>query len=677
MLDSRVVVRLARAFGPGVAALLVVGACASSREGLEPRYVAVHNALAAMGLAQVGPLQRGSLGQGREARVKVELAAECTTVIALGGAGIVDLDAELRDPDDKPVGHDITHDPEAVVRACVERPGTYTLVVKVAQGAGEFVTAAWTGGGAAVGTPRGVEATAAALGRGTCDSPIALGAGTVSGTTTRGVNENEGSCASSSSRELVYKLDVATRQRVTIEVDPRFDAVLYVRREDCTEGDAEVACNDDSGQQRASRVDEVLDPGAYYVFVDGYASESGGFQMSVALADVPSLAEICQRARPILPGTPVQGTMSGSFDHARASCGNGAKGPDAVYKLDIAQRSRVRLVEASGDFGPVLHVRRQCADEASEMMCSNTGMADDEAAVTGVFDPMPLMVFADGADRDASGGFSLLAELAPEQGVAGTQGDACADAFTLSPRSDRSVGGDTFFARDDFAGKCGGAGAADVVYRVDVPRRSRIGARFTHQEGQHLFVLTRTCGDRTSELACGSSLDEIVSPGTYFLVVDGATAVSTGRFTFDWRVREIAAQENACRAAPLLVEGQTVAGTTTGAGDKFMTSCGGREEAQTSPDRLFRLVLAKRTHVRLSLATPAWDGVLAVRKSCLDPPGSSSVRAAEAACNNNAEDVHHARVDATLDPGTYLVQVDGHGGANEGAFKLEYKVIRP
>ena len=38
-------------------------ACASTRDGgaLEPRFVAIHNALTAMGLAQVGAIQQGSL----------------------------------------------------------------------------------------------------------------------------------------------------------------------------------------------------------------------------------------------------------------------------------------------------------------------------------------------------------------------------------------------------------------------------------------------------------------------------------------------------------------------------------------------------------------------------------------------------------------------------------------
>ena len=79
--------------------------------------------------------------------------------------------------------------------------------------------------------------------------------------------------------------------------------------------------------------------------------------------------------------------------------------------------------------------------------------------------------------------------------------------------------------------------------------------------------------------------------------------------------------------------------------------------------------------MRLSLATPAWDGVLAIRRTCLEAPGPTGVRGVEAACNNDADDTHHSRIDTTLDPGTYFVIVDGHAGGNEGQFTLDYKSL--
>jgi hypothetical protein len=138
-------------------------------------------------------------------------------------------------------------------------------------------------------------------------------------------------------------------------------------------------------------------------------------------------------------------------------------------------------------------------------------------------------------------------------------------------------------------------------------------------------------------------------------------------------VRDAAAQEGACKNPPLLVEGRTVTGSTSGAGDKFTTSCGGREDNQGSADRMYKLVLRAKSKIRLSLTTPTWDGVLVLRKSCTDI--GANTRAAEVQCNNDFEDARHSRIEATLEAGTYFVLVDGHASGNEGAYSLEYKML--
>jgi hypothetical protein len=673
---------LGSVLGTALVVLPLLGACASTRGELEPRYVTVHNAFAAMGMAQVGPLHQGSLSEGKEQRIKLDLAAQCTTIVALGNGGARDVDIALLDDGGKVVAKDATKDTQAVLRACVESKGSYTLVVKMAQGSGDFVVATWSGGAHGGGDlPAGGSGPNAQLaqGAGTCESPIGLAAGTVNGNTQRGESENQGSCGSSDSKELVYKLDVPKKQRVQIEVDPRFDAVLYVRRDECAESDSEVACNDDAGGKSRrsssaslSRIDQVLDPGSYYVFVDGYGSESGSFRMTTTLTDVPTLADACQRAR-VLGTTPVSGATQGTFDHASASCGDDAKGPDTVSRLDVAQRSRVRITHHSDDFSPVVHVRKTCTDDKSEVGCSNSGATDEDATFVGTLDPGSYYVFADSSDKEADGHFSLTAELSPEAG-SGATGDACADAITLG--TDASIEGDTFTARDDVAGKCGGAGAPDVVYRVDIPRRERFTAHFSAQEGKHLFALTRACGDRSTEIACGSDVDEVLAPGTYFLAVDGAAADQFGKFTFDWRTVDISGQEAACRGAPALADGQTVNGNNGTGPHRFTLSCAGRDDTQTSPDRVYKIAVNARTHVRLSLATPTWEGAIAIRRACIDPAHGGGPRGAEAACNARSEDSHHARIDTWLEPGTYFVVVGGRGAGAQGAYTLEYRVVK-
>ena len=123
---------------PRVAACLGLSlvACVATRDGgtgaLEPRFVAVHNAFAAMGLAQVGPIREGSLAEGQEARVALDLPAGCTTVVAFGGQGVRDVNAALMDGRGQVVAHDTTSEPQAVLRVCVEGADAYVLVVKAA-----------------------------------------------------------------------------------------------------------------------------------------------------------------------------------------------------------------------------------------------------------------------------------------------------------------------------------------------------------------------------------------------------------------------------------------------------------------------------------------------------------------------------------------------------------------
>ena len=661
---------------------LVAVACNASRTGeLEPRYVAVHNTLAALGLVQVGPIQQGSLAEGREMRMRVDLLAQCTTIVTIGGPGVRDLDVALLDPDDKPVAHDTTKEPQATLRTCPSNAGHYTLVVKMTAGAGDFMAATWAGGGLTPASSSSAAAAVAGNGAGTCESPLLLVPGTTAGNTRRGEAENAASCASSDSKELVYKLEVTRRQRVAIEVDPQFDSVLYVRKDECGETESEVACNDDATagagkrgpSSRGSRIDEVLDPGTYFVFVDGYGSEAGTFRMSVQIADVPTLADACRQIRP-LGSAKISATLTGSFDHAHASCGADAKGPDALHRFDMTARARVRITEHSADFTPALHLRKQCGDDHSEVACADSGVKPDEATWAGVLDGGSYVLFADSADKDARGRYTLETETAPEAGT-GVRGDSCGDA-TMLGLSERAVEGDTFLARDDVSGKCGGQGAPDVVYRFDLARRSRVTARFNEQESAHTFVVMRSCADRTSELACSPFIDEVLPPGVYYLAVDGAAADALGRFAFGFQARDVSAQESACRAPPTLVDGQTVTGTTVNAGDKFSTSCGGREDTQASADRVYRLTMTSRATVKLVLTTPTWDGVIAIRKSCSDPPRAATARLNEAACNNDFQDTRHAKIETVLEVGTYFVVVDGHQAKNEGPYTLEYRVLK-
>ena len=561
-----------KAFAPAVVASAL--ACVSSSPSVDPRFLALHNAFSAMGLAQVGPVQQGSLVEGREARLPLDLQAQCTTVVAMGAAGVRDIDLVVQDEAGNALGHDATHDSQAVVRVCVDKPGTYTMLVKMAAGSGDFLAATWVGNAGGAGpASSSPNAVAVGPGQGTCASPIPIVAGTYTGNTQHGEAENScttddpGCGSASDGKELVYRLDVPSQKRLLIEVDARYDAILYVRKEDCNSEDAQIKCNDDDNNNaQRSRIDTVIEPGTYYVFVDSFNQNSGSFRMNVTLQDVPQLADVCRQARTLTAGATINGTTHGAFDLAQSTCSGNSQGPDVPYKLDVGQKMRARITMESSDFQPNVFVRKTCTDEHSEIACfdESSGMSSNTQAVfVGVLEPASYTVFADSSQDSADGAYTLQAELAPESGTGGT-GDACADAIPLTTSTTAS--GDTFDVKDDISGRCTAAGAPDVVYRIDLPHRSRVRARFANEEGKndhqrgHVLVLQKTCGDRSTELGCGEALDEVLQPGTYFLTVDGATVNSFGKFDLEYNVQDVSAQETACKSAPTLVSGQTVTG---------------------------------------------------------------------------------------------------------------------
>jgi hypothetical protein len=662
------------------AALTLVAACVSSRGGggaLEPRFVAVHNAFAAMGLAQIGPIHEGALAEGHEARITLDLPAGCTTIAAVGGEGLRDVDAALLDPRGAPVAHDTTSEPQAVLRVCVEAADAYVLVVRAAAGGGPWVAATWQGGAVGDGLPS-AGASTAQRGReadGTCAAPLPLAPGTVTGSTAHGEHENAGTCDPSDSRELVYQLDVAQRERVTIEVEAKFDSVLYVRKDDCNDTNAEVDCSDDAPDRTHSRIERVLEPGRYFVFVDGYSHDTGSFKMTVTTAYVLALADECRRAPTLGFGAVMVGTTAATGNDAEASCGGNAEGADAPWHMDLPARSRLRIVEHSDEVTPVVHVRRACTDEQSEIACGESGESAGDAVVTGVFEPGAYTVFADAHDRDAAGRYSLRVDVAPPAG-AGTSGDGCADAIVLGASagvSGDSVSGDTFAARDDVSGTCTGNGAADVVYRLDVPKRSRLVATLQNEEAPHVLVLSRRCGDRSTELTCGRDVDEVLAPGTYFVAVDGAHEDALGRFTLAWSLQDLTGQTRACGAVPTLSDGAAVTGTTVGSGDKFAVSCAGSDGSASGPDRVYKIVVARRERAHIVVTASGFDAAIALRRACIDSSGGA--KAAEVACEAEADAGQRTVIDRTLEAGAYWLVVDGQTPSDQGPFTVEYRAM--
>ena len=633
---------------------------------LEPRYVAVHNTMSAMGLAQTGPISEGSLPEGAEARVGIQLqAGQCYTIVGLGSSGIVDLNLRVIAEGGEEVGHDATTDRQAVVQYCADRTGEYQVIVGANQGSGGYLVSSWS----ATGSAPGVNMNVAASGdRGSCGQPIALTLGQpMTGDTTGASNQTQGECAQGDAPERVYRLVVEERAQFSIALQSSFDGSLYVLRQ-CGDIQTMLDCNDDAGDTAHSQLNTTLDPGTYFVVVDGYGSASGAYELLVNTTTLRPVAEVCAAAGVLVPGQPTTGNTVGGADNFQPTCAGGPGSPDQVYRLDVPQHSRLR-VRQNSDHDGSLYLRRTCEDATSEIACNDDFGDQRRSLITAQVTPGQYFVYSDGYGPNSAGNYTVTAELAPVQGGSAT-GDRC-QAPAPFPSSN-TVQIDTFEAADDLSGTCGGEGGADVVYALDVRSRSRLRASFQNLEFQGFVYVQRRCGDRDSEVACASlstnqgAFDIVLQRGQYFLVVDAADPNTFGAADVNVELTDMQALERTCRRAPMLRPGRTVNGDTSSESDDFQGTCLGNGQ---SNDKVYRFRLSRRSNVRIDLSS-SFDGALHLRRDCLDV-------STELACNDDHEDARHSRIEQTLDRGTYYVVVDGFGNGSQGSFSLEFETSRP
>jgi hypothetical protein len=655
-----------------VAVLAVAGAaaCVGGSMTIAQRFAAVHNVLGPAGFSQVGPISEGELGQGETTEVALPLVGgQCYSISAIGGAGVWDLGAELLDPSGSSAGGDVARGPQASLHYCAATSGPHKLVVRMIDGAGDFVVAVWAGGAGAFGGGGGG-------GGGTCDAPATLTPGaTVRGSTANGMDGLSPPClgpGDSMAPDAVYQFTLDSRGSFSALLSSQYDAVLYLLS-DCS-GDpmAVIDCNDDAeqGDTAHSRVSGVLEAGTYYLVVDGYGSDAGNYALDTDFEALRPVEEVCGDLPVLTPGVETAGDTSGQGDDFRTSpdCAGGSRAPDVAYQLVIDAPSRVR-VHLDSDYDGALAVRSNCAQQSSVVACNDDFGEGDEglraSEVVAALQPGTYTVIVDGYEGE-QGTFRLTATVVPE-GQATAPNDTCATAQALGPDQDGTA--DTFAAADDLRGSCvGQPGGADVVYRVAIEERSLLqadasGAGFPDP----VLYLQRTCGEDETEVACATrSLSAVVDPGTYFLVADAPRRDAFGEVTVRYELSDVGPLEAVCSDAPVLAPGEEVEGRTTGE-DRFQATCG---DGARNPEAIYSLRIRERSQVELSVEA-RYDSVLYVRRDCVDP-GS------EVDCNDDAGDAEHSRLDLTLDPGTYYVFVDGYGaGGESGSFTLRAEVSSP
>jgi hypothetical protein len=380
---------------------------------------------------------------------------------------------------------------------------------------------------------------------GSCSAPIALTPGLpVRGSTLGGLDARRASCARGTSRECAFLLDVTVRSelRATLETSG-FDGVLTLFSE--ADLGHELRCVDDipPGDVRHTRLDAVLSPGKYRILVDGANGEVGEFELFTELEPMPEVADLCAAAKPLTPGMTVRDATRGGHHLFSGSCGGGTQGPEHVYRLTVDVPSRVRIRQQS-EYDGTLYLRAQCDAPRSELACNDDFQGNARSLLTAQLAPGSYFLFSDSYSREQSGDYVLALEQ--EAIPLAQRADAvCAEAARHAPIAGGHHEVDTLTAPSALAGSCGGEGAPERVLPIQLAARTTLAAYVDAAELNAILYVRRACADARSELACWSApridhstlpdmppaLIVTLDPGSYSLVVDGASAADIGAAT--------------------------------------------------------------------------------------------------------------------------------------------------
>jgi hypothetical protein len=209
----------------------------------------------------------------------------------------------------------------------------------------------------------------------------------VSGNTTGRSNREQGSCGGGDAPEAIFKIALSVTSDVFITTHGTgFNTVLYLRRDNCC--GEEVACNDDKDGRTTSVIAQrALEPGTYYIYVDGAtAADVGAFSLDVyATPAAAEASEACGNPTRI-PSDGIGGDTCKSVDDYSppAGCSSAVSGPngrDQVFYFVLDAPGSVTFSTCDSTcIDTVLYLRDVCSDPASVPL---NGCDDDSCRASG------------------------------------------------------------------------------------------------------------------------------------------------------------------------------------------------------------------------------------------------------------------------------------------------------
>ncbi|MGE0784562.1 MAG: hypothetical protein AB7S26_02665 [Sandaracinaceae bacterium] len=470
------------------------------------------------------------------------------------------------------------------------------------------------------------------------------------GDTTAGADTRTPPCGSSpGSPDEVWSFDPPATGRYRIDVASDFDGTLAVYPPGASEP---IACNDDEGTTRASRVEVDLSAGTRYaVVVDGYQGASGHYRIRVS-----SLGGGVVGGNALTLGGSVRGDTTTGQDRRTPDCGSTPGSPEQTYTLTVPRSGPVQL-HVDAEFDSVLAIYEQ--GSMTPLACNDDFEGTRQSRlVAPLVAGQTYEVVVDGYSG-SSGPFMLSAtELTSTGGGPITLG--------------QTVNGNTAARANTRDPGCGsGQGTADEMWVFTAPSDGMY--RF-HVDAEYDSVLALyTSNNPAAPFACNddfgstraSRIETSLSAGQRVeVLVDG---FGSGSGTYRLQVtpmgppvptyppapasiENINAMETRCAAAGPAVTGSMALVIPAGTSDA-RTTCGGGGGGR---EELYTIQVQQPTTITVTAQSPVGP-VLELRSGC--SRGHTVV-----ACDGS---VPNASLTARLQPNTrYTLVVDTRAAAD-------------
>lgn len=242
-------------------------------------------------------------------------------------------------------------------------------------------------------------------------------------------------------------------------------------------------------------------------------------------------------------------------------------------------------------------------------------------------------------------------------------GDTCSNPILITPGIKYT--GDTTTANDNYNYNGIGSGGKDVVFQFTLNQTSDVLIHTYWSSFDTVIYLSQNCGsgDRGYNDDAGGSTRSILrvtalSPGTYYLILDGFSSTDYGSFSLLVEASRSSTQGDSFGNPVIISSPTTQTGSTSGRNNFYSPSCA----ISSAPEYVYFLPVRNTGTYNFSLCGSSYDTVLFIKESSMSQ---------DLSCNDDSSNcgTQSEILGVSLNPGGYFIIVDGYSNYS-GNFTL-------